>query len=191
MSILVRPKLPFQEALKITTMAAVAVSHAIEKNCNVKVGIKWVNDLFIGQKKVCGILTEAGINFETGDLDYAIVGIGINVLKREFPEEIRDIVTTLEDECGEQVLRNRLVADILNELHAMYGELVIEGQGIPSYLEEYTRRSIVLGKEIMVHAGEQVYPAKAVGIDEQVGLIVETAEGRKTLDSGEVSVRFT
>lgn len=191
MSILIRPKLSFQEALKITTMTAVAVSRAIEKNCGVEVGIKWVNDLFIQGKKVCGILTEAGIDFETGDLDYAVVGIGINVLKREFPEELKGIVTTLEDESGEQVSRSKLVADVLREIHGLYGELMSAEGDIPSYHEEYVNRSIVLGKEVMVHSGNQVYPAKAVAIDEKIGLVVETAEGRRTLDSGEVSVRFT
>ncbi len=190
MSILLRPKLSFQEALKITTMTAVAVARAIERNCRVNVGIKWVNDLFIREKKVCGILTEAGIDFETGDLDYAVVGIGINVLKRKFPEELQGIVTTLEDESNERVSRNKLVADILKEIHGLYGELLWKEGDTPSYYKEYVKRSIVLGKEVMVHSGNQVYPAKAVGIDEKVGLIVETETGRKTLNSGEVSVRF-
>ena len=191
MSLLLRPKLSFQEALKITTMTAVAVSRAIEKNCDVEVGIKWVNDLFIHEKKVCGILTEAGIGFETGELDYAVVGIGVNVLKCDFPEELRGIVTTLEDESGKQISRNKLAADILREMHELYRELETAEGGVASYHEEYVKRSIVLGREVMVHAGTQTYPAKAVGIDEKIGLIVETAEGRKTLDSGEVSVRFT
>lgn len=191
MSLLLRPKAAFQEALKITTMTAVAVSRAIEKNCDVKVGIKWVNDLFIHGKKVCGILTEAGIDFETGDLDYAVVGIGVNVLKCDFPEEIKGIVTTLEDESGKQISRNKLTADILREMHELYGELWKAEEGLPSYHEEYVKRSIVLGREVMVHEGTQAYPAKAVGIDEKIGLIVETPEGRKTLNSGEVSVRFT
>ena len=191
MSLLLRPKLSFQEALKITTMTAVAVSHAIEKNCGVEVGIKWVNDLFIHGKKVCGILTEAGIDFETGDLDYAVVGIGVNVLKCEFPEELKGIVTTLEDESEEQVSRNKLAADILREIQGLYRELEAAEGGIPSYHEEYVKRSIVLGKEVLVHSGGQTYPARAVAIDENVGLVVETPEGRRTLDSGEVSVRFT
>lgn len=191
MSLLLRPKLSFQEALKITTMTAVAVSRAIEKNCDVEVGIKWVNDLFIHGKKVCGILTEAGIDFETGDLDYAVVGIGVNVLKCDFPEELKGIVTTLEDESGQQISRSKLAADILREMHGLYQELGTEEGGVPSYHEEYVNRSIVLGKEVMVHAGTQTYPAKAVAIDENIGLVVETTEGRKVLDSGEVSARFT
>ena len=191
MSLLLRPKMPFQDALKITTMTAVAVSRAIEKNCNAEVGIKWVNDLFIHGKKVCGILTEAGIDFETGDLDYAVVGIGVNVLKCTFPEELKGIVTTLEDESKEQVSRNKLAADILKEIRGLYRELGVAEGGVPSYHEEYVKRSIVLGKEIMVHSGGQTYPARAVAIDENIGLVVETPEGRKTLDSGEVSVRFT
>jgi BirA family biotin operon repressor/biotin-[acetyl-CoA-carboxylase] ligase len=190
MSLLLRPRIPFQEALKLTTMTAVAVARAIEKNCNVQTDIKWVNDLYIRGKKVCGILTEAGIDFETGDMDYAVVGIGVNVLKREFPEEIRDIVTTLEDETGQSVSRNRLAADILKEIHSLYRELCKAEGGMPSYHAEYVERSIVLGKEVLVHSGGQVYAAKAVGIDEKIGLIVETEEGRKTLDSGEVSIRF-
>lgn len=191
MSLLLRPKLAFQDALKITTMTAVAVSRAIEKNCDVEVGIKWVNDLFIHGKKMCGILTEAGIDFETGDLEYAVVGIGVNVLKCDFPEELRGIVTTLEDESGQQISRSKLTADILREMHDLYRELGRNEDSVPSYHEEYVNRSIVLGKEVMVHAGAQTYPAKAVGIDKNVGLIVETPEGRKVLDSGEVSVRFT
>ena len=191
MSLLLRPKLSFQVALKITTMTAVAVSRAIEKNCGTEVGIKWVNDLFIRGKKVCGILTEAGIDFETGDLDYAVVGIGVNVLKCAFPKELKGIVTTLEDESGEQVSRSKLAADILREIQGLYRELEVSEGGIPSYHEEYVKRSVVLGKEVLVHSGEQVYPAKAVAIDENIGLVVETPEGRKTLDSGEVSVRFT
>ncbi len=191
MSLLLRPKLSFQEALKITTMTAVAVSRAIEKNCDVEVGIKWVNDLFIHEKKVCGILTEAGIDFETGDLDYAVVGIGVNVLKCDFPEELKGIVTTLEDESGCQLSRSKLAADILREIHGLYQELVRAEGGMPSYHEEYVNRSIVLGKEVMVHAGTQTYPAKAVAIDKNIGLVVETPEGRKVLDSGEVSIKFT
>lgn len=191
MSLLLRPKLSFQEALKITTMTAVAVSRAIEKNCDVEVGIKWVNDLFIHGKKVCGILTEAGIDFETGDLDYAVVGIGVNVLKCDFPEELKGIVTTLEEESGQQISRSKLAADILREMHGLYQELGTKEGGVPSYHEEYVNRSIVLGKEVMVHAGAQTYPAKAVAIDENIGLIVETPEGRRVLDSGEVSIRFT
>ena len=190
MSLLLRPKLPFQDALKITTMTAVAVSRAIEKNCGVEVGIKWVNDLFIHGKKVCGILTEAGIDFETGDLDYAVVGIGVNVLKCEFPKELIGIVTTLEDESREQVSLSKLAADILKEIRGLYQELEAAKGGIPSYHEEYVKRSIVLGKEVIVHSGGQTYSARAVAVDENIGLVVETPEGRKTLDSGEVSVRF-
>lgn len=191
MSLLLRPRLPFREALKITTMTAVAVARAIEKNCDVEVGIKWVNDLYIHGKKVCGILTEAGMNFETGDLEYAVVGLGVNVLKCDFPEELKGIVTTLEEESGQQISRNKLAADILREMHELYGELEKAEGGFPPFHAEYVKRSIVLGKEIMVHAGTQTYLAKAVAIDDNIALIVETEEGRKTLDSGEVSVRFT
>ncbi len=191
MSLLFRPKVSFQDALQLTTLTAVAVARAIEKNCAVEVGIKWVNDLFINGKKICGILTEAGMDFESGDLDYAVVGLGVNVLKCNYPEELKDIVTTLEDVSGERISRNQLAADILREIHILYQGFPYSAGAGDSYHREYVRRSIILGKEIMVYSGKEAYPARAVAIDEQAGLVIETAQGRKTLQSGEVSVRLS
>ncbi len=191
MSLLFRPKVSFQDALQLTTLTAVAVARAIEKNCAVEVGIKWVNDLFIDGKKICGILTEASMDFESGDLDYAVVGLGVNVLSCDFPEELKNIVTTLEDASGVKLSRNRLAADILREIHTLYQNFPYPAGAEDSYHQEYVRRSIILGKEIMVYSGQEAYPARAVAIDEQAGLVIETAQGRKTLQSGEVSVRLS
>lgn len=106
-----------QESLKITAAAAVAVCRAVEKVCKVSLGIKWVNDLYLGEKKVCGILTEAVSDFETGDIELVVVGIGINLKepKDGFPKELGDIAGTVLKE-GEHVDRNLLVAEIVNEL---------------------------------------------------------------------------
>ncbi len=96
-SILVRPDIPADQALFLTTSAAVATAKAIEDVSNKKADIKWVNDIYIEGKKVCGILTEAAFNIETSKLDYAIVGIGINVCPPEggFPEDISEIATAI------------------------------------------------------------------------------------------------
>lgn len=190
MSLLLRPPIPFQEAQQITTLTAVAAARAIEKNCPVEVGIKWVNDLFINGKKICGILTEVEMDVETRELKYAVVGLGVNVRKQDFPEELEGIVTTLEDESGVQVERNKLAADILREIHGLYQELLEPQSVTESYQTEYARRSVILGKEITVYSGTESYPARAVAIGEHAGLIIETAEGRKTIYSGEVSVRL-
>ena len=79
MSILLRPDISLERAVLITSMAAVAVAEAIEQVSGIQTKIKWVNDIFLNKKKVCGILTEAGIDAETGTLEYAVLGIGVNV----------------------------------------------------------------------------------------------------------------
>ena len=96
LSILLRPQISAEKSLFITTAAAVAVCRAIEKVSNKKSGIKWVNDVFIDNKKVCGILTEASLDFETGGLYYAVVGIGVNLYypKNSFPNDIKSILKT-------------------------------------------------------------------------------------------------
>jgi BirA family biotin operon repressor/biotin-[acetyl-CoA-carboxylase] ligase len=99
LSILLKPNLTFQESLLITTTAAVAVAEAIEKVSGCEAKIKWVNDIYCKGKKVCGILTEASLDMESGALKYAVLGIGINVLKPagDFPEELKDIAAAVFD----------------------------------------------------------------------------------------------
>lgn len=189
MSILLRPDISLERAVLITSMAAVAVSGAIEKICGVPAKIKWVNDIFLNGKKVCGILTEAGINAERGTLDYAVVGIGVNVGAMEFPEKLKEIATSVSNECGFAVSKEELVDEILLELEKWYPTLWNGG-----FLEENKRRSILLGKDILV-LDESVpggsYAAKAVDINELGNLIIRKDGTTKVLNSGEVSIRFS
>lgn len=189
MSVLLCPDIPLERAVLITSMAAVAVARAIEHVCGVTAKIKWVNDIFLNKKKVCGILTEAGINAEQGTLDYAVLGIGVNVGRMEFPEELNSIATSVTNECGFEVSKETLIDEILKELEQWYPTLV-DG----SFLEESRKRSILLGKEILVideTIPEGSYPAKAVDINEFGNLIIERNGSREILNSGEVSIRFT
>lgn len=186
MSLFLRPQLKPEQALLITSCAAVAVAEAIEKLYPLNVQIKWVNDLYVNQKKVCGILTEAGIGFENSQLDYIVIGIGINTGAVTFPEELRQIATSLENESGISISRNRLIAEILNCLESRF-ETMTDG----SFLHESRRRSILLGKEILVISANGTYPAKAAKIDDHGFLVIETSDGRKTLSSGEVSIRLS
>lgn len=187
MSILLRPDIPLERAVLITSMAAVAVAKAIERVSGLEAKIKWVNDIFLNGKKVCGILTEAGINAEKGTLDYAVLGIGVNVGTMEFPEELKDIATSVSNECGVLVSKEALKDEILVELDQWYPTL---SDG--SFLEESKKRSLLLGKEILVldeTAPGGCYPAKAVDINELGNLIIERNGEMVVLNSGEVSIR--
>jgi len=188
MSVLLRPDIALERAVLITSMAAVAVAGAIETVSGLDAKIKWVNDIFLNQKKVCGILTEAGINQNTGSLDYAVLGIGVNVGSMVFPEELAGIATSVSNECGVEISKERLTEEILKELEVWYPSL-----WTGSFLEESKRRSILLGKEILVMDSQAecgFYPAKAVDLNELGNLVIERNGVRSILNSGEVSIRF-
>lgn len=189
MSILLRPEIDLERSVRITSMAAVAVARAIEQVCGLSAQIKWVNDIFLNNRKVCGILTEAGINAIEGILDYAVLGIGINVGVMDFPEELQEIATSVSNECGFAVSKEVLIDAVLKELEDWYPTLW-DG----SFLEESKKRSILLGKEIQVvdetHP-EGGYLAKAIDINELGNLIIERDGSTRVLNSGEVSIRFS
>lgn len=184
-SLVLRPKLSLESSTLITSCISVAVAKAIEKVSGLNAKIKWVNDVFINGKKVCGILTEAGIDVESGALDYAVVGIGINVSVKKFPEILKDKATSLELEAKKTISRSVLCAELLNSI-----EKELEGIESKDFLSEYVSRSNILGQEITVISGQTSYPATAVGIDKDARLIVRTKDGtEKTLNSGEISIR--
>lgn len=189
LSILLRPTFSAENSLFITTAAAVAVSDAIEEISGKKTGIKWVNDIFIGNKKVCGILTEAAVDFETGGLYYAIPGIGVNIYHpaEGFPPEIHDIAGTIFDtEPNEKDLKQKLAAAIINNFFDIYNN--IESS---DFMQKYKEKSCILGKEIFVLKNETKTKATVLDIDEKAGLVVKYENGEvETLSSGEVSIRL-
>lgn len=182
MSIILRPR--DADGYLITSCAAVAVARAIERICPLKVAIKWVNDLYIGNKKLCGILTEAGFAPDN-TLDYVVLGIGVNVAAVEFPADIADIATSLGNE-GCTVDRNVLIAAILEEWESAYATI---GNG--DFLAESRARSCVLGRRVTVSRASEQFAATAQEIDECGHLLVKTDTGDiVTLHSGEVSIRI-
>lgn len=186
LSILLHPNLPAAQSIRITTAAAVAACRAMEAVTDARPGIKWVNDVFVDGKKVCGILTEGAMNLETGGLDWAVLGIGLNVYapKGGFPEELRNIAGAIATECSPD-LRCRLAAAFLESFAQIYDSL-----DKPQFSEEYRKRCFLLGKPISVLKPDGTVPAVAIDIDEECGLVVEYPDGRReTLSSGEVSVR--
>ena len=180
MSILLKPELKAENSVLITAAAAVAVSRAIESLCDADTKIKWVNDIFINNKKVCGILTEGSLN-PNGSFNYAILGIGLNAYmpKNDFPNEIKDIAGAVFNKEQEN-LRNRLISQIINNFLEYYNDLEKR-----DFLEIYKQKSLVLGKEITTPKGK----AKAVDIDDNCRLLVEYKNGEKEyLSSGEISI---
>lgn len=187
MSVLLRPKLTIEDSLLITTSTAVAVSRAIEKLCNKKAKIKWVNDIFVDGRKVCGILTESSLDTESGRLEYAVVGIGVNIStpKDGFPDEIKNTAGGFLDNVKGNV-RYRLIAEILNELAEQ-----IENLSSKYYLNEYKKRSFLIGRQITVIKPSEKRTAKAIDIDDKARLVVEYEDNTiEHLTSGEVSIRF-
>ena len=185
MSILLRPEMELQKSVRITSMVAVAVARAIERISGIETKIKWVNDIFLNGKKVCGILTESGINATTGTLEYAVLGIGINVGTIQFPEELKEIATSICNECNHTVTRTELIVEILKELEHWYPTLWNGG-----FLQESRKRSLLLGKDIfVVGSGESNYQAKALDLDDMGHLWIEKEGKRELLHSGEVSVK--
>ncbi len=184
MSMILRPMIPAERALLITTCAAVAVARAIERVCGVKAGIKWVNDIFVDGKKVCGILAEAGLNPDSDIPDYVVLGIGINVKKQQVPEELQEIVGCLED-AGQSVLNEDLIATVWEEFDELYRNL-----STAVFMEEYKERSILLGREVTVLATEGDYRAVVTDIDTEGHLVIERNGREEILSSGEVSVRL-
>ena len=172
----------------ITSAAAVAVAGAIEAVLGIRVGIKWVNDLFIGDRKVCGILTEATFDMETGTADSAVLGIGVNISEPEsgYPDAIRSIAAPLlQSKAGFGGVRSRLIAAVLDSIWGYYQNLAGK-----EFLDEYRDRSVVLGRRIYVISGGEATPARALEIDDECRLKVRYDDGVvATLGSGEVSVK--
>lgn len=188
MSILLRPHFSAENAAYITTTAAVATVRAIKKVTGLNPAIKWVNDIFLDGKKVCGILTEGVTDFESGELSYAVTGLGINVTLPDgsFPEQLSDIAASLySDYAVKNDIRCAIAAEILNSFFDIYINCELK-----DIIAEYKSYSCILGKMIKIVAPNSEYSGVAVDIDENARLLVKTENGKLvTLSSAEVSIR--
>ena len=172
-------------AAQLTAVAAAAMCEAIREVTGKEPGIKWVNDLLLDGKKVCGILTEASFSMESGVLEYAVLGLGVNVYPPEggFPKELGEIAGAVLDTPGEDV-RNRLAGEFLNRF--------LEGYAHPedrSFLEIYRRRSVAVGREVTVLSGGHERRAFAFGVDDDCRLLVRYDNGtEQALSYGEIRI---
>lgn len=163
-----------------TVCAGCSVCAAIEKLTDKKPLIKWVNDVYLNDKKICGILSEATTDIESGTVDSVVVGIGINLKNEYFPEEIQHKAGTL----GTNLSRSRVAAEVITQLYRCLKRSREEN------LKDYKAHSLVLGKEVHFIQNGVERSGEAVDIDDKGQLVVVTDEGRELLNSGEISVRL-
>ncbi len=189
-SVLLRPDLPPAEAVNLTAYVAVAVCNGIEEATGVRPQIKWTNDIVMNGRKVCGILTEMAIEGETAALQYIVTGIGVNVNQtaEDWPEELKAIAGSIAQAVRHPVRRGRLAACLLNALDQVYLDWLAGNHA--SYLEQYRKDCLTVGREVKLLRSGREEIATAIGIDDKFGLIVRHPDGREeTVTSGEVSVR--
>lgn len=179
-----------RDPAKLTALSAVATARAIRNIFGKEIQIKWINDIFYNGRKAGGILTEGSTNFETGTIESAVIGIGLNIEKDEtLPEEVKAVAGSLFD-AGEKKTGTRcqLAAEITAQCFSIFQE------DERTAFDEYKKYSFILGQTITVYPliGDErtAYQAKAVDIDNEAGLVVELPDGtRKTLKSGEVTLK--
>lgn len=191
MSVLLRPSLPLSQLNYLTIAAAVAVCRAIHETCGFMPGIKWVNDVLMEGKKLCGILTEASIEGETGAVDFAVLGIGVNLRldPGSLPPEVRGVAGSLSDFCAAPPRRAVLAAAILNHVEGCYRLLCTDGAA--GLISQYRSLLCMLGKTVRVVGPHGAYTAEAVDVDEDGHLLVRDGDGKlHTLSSGEISIRL-
>ncbi len=187
MSIILRPNLPPTETLLITALAAVAVAEAAEILTTHPAQIKWVNDVYFKSKKVAGILAEASFTPDGKNIDYVILGIGVNIYppKEKFPDEIQNIAGALFDTPIPHG-RCRVASCILERFFHYYNEIEKK-----EFLRGYQNRSFLNGQNVIVMQGDKRYSATVIGVNDDFSLRIILSNGESVnLSSGEVSIKF-
>ena len=183
LSVLLRPACPPAQLMTLTAQAAVAARRAVQSVTGAEAGIKWVNDLVLNGKKLCGILTELSLEAESGLVSYAVVGVGINCNRTadSFPPTLRETAGSILSETGRRVDRNVLAAALIRELSALPK---LDWRAV------YRAACVKLGKEVQFLApGQPPRVGIALDVGQEAELIVQTETGIEAVRSGEVSVR--
>ena len=191
LSFAIFPKIGIEKAALITCMAAVALTRAIEKETGIETGIKWVNDIYLNNKKIAGILTEGVTSLEDGILSHVVVGIGLNIYesKEGFPEELKKVAGALLSKgAAIPEIRNRLCASIIKEFMELY-----HAKNPKEFMEEYREKSFLVGKCVKINSSDSETMghkyAYVTGIDDMARLLIRYEDGQvDSLFTGEVSV---
>lgn len=187
MSVLLRPEIQTVSASMLTLVMALAAERGVREVTGEQSLIKWPNDLVLNKKKICGILTEMAT--EQLEIKYVIVGIGINVSQKQFPEELTSSATSIFLETGKEFDRCKIIAAIMDALEEYY-EMFVRTEDMTGLLELYNEKLVNLDQEVCVLAPEGDFRGIARGISRTGGLLVEREDGKEVeVISGEVSVR--
>ncbi len=188
LSLLLKPQISPQNALLITTCAAVSIAEVIQELFDINLSIKWVNDLYLNNRKIAGILTEAALSKDVNKLDFAVLGVGINLFQNieDFPDDIKDIAGSLFKDNMPQNADNLIISAFLDKFLEYYDNLENK-----EFLSDYKKRLIYINKSVNVISQNEIYEATVLGIDDNFNLVVKTKDNKITaLNSGEVSVKI-
>lgn len=186
-SMLLKPNFSPDKASMVTLVAAYSVAAVIRENTGLDAKIKWPNDIVVGKKKVCGILTE--MSMERDYIHHIVVGIGINVNEEEFPSELEGMATSLKNEKGSIVSRANLLSDILLQFETDYATF-LEAESLKPFVDEYNKMLVNKGSLVKVLDPKGEFSGIAGGIGEDGMLIVFKENGQiEKVYAGEVSVR--
>ncbi len=181
LSLILRPSFDITDATIITTACSVAVSRAIKKVCGIDTQIKWVNDILLNGKKVCGILTQS--QTENGKVSFIVLGVGVNFIKTKLPQDIENKAVALFNAIP-AISKETLIAQIINEFYNIYSKLPNT-----AFMEYYKKNNASVGKRVTVHGADFSYSAKAVDITDKGELVVLCDNGEEAIiSSGEVEV---
>lgn len=189
MSFLLYPNMKISQINILTIVASIAVLKAIEIKTGVKTNIKWVNDILYSKKKLCGILTEASVESESGFVEFVVVGIGINVGKMDLPENIKDVAISIENITNRFCDRNELIAEVLNQFELLYFDL-IKDNNKQKIINIYRQNLAMVGEVVQIIQGNKNYYSKICGVDDEGRLIIEDDKKQiSTINCGEISIK--
>ncbi len=188
-SVLLRPDLPPHKVFVLTMVFSLAGIDAVKEVSGLNAGIKWPNDIYMGQKKLGGVLTEFSVL--GGKVDYVVLGMGLNVNWRpEGEQTVLYETSSIRSETGERISRERLLTELLKQLEIYYLKALKKKEGRGMLYERWNERSLVLGKSVVVETGRGRVCGEAAEIDENGALMLITDEGKKErIFCGDVSVK--
>jgi BirA family biotin operon repressor/biotin-[acetyl-CoA-carboxylase] ligase len=184
-SFIIRPKLDKNKAGLLTFFAASSVSLALETFSDISCECKWPNDILINGKKCCGILMES--SFQRNKLDYAVVGIGINVNQKNFVNDLGKKATSLSLECNKEFDRKAVFQQVMRSLESIYAD--VSSGDFDKVLREWKNRATFLGKQVTLNQGNKILQGCATGITADGGLLIATPEGEQVFYTGDISLQ--
>lgn len=188
-SVILRPRCAPKQLMHLTCATAVALCNAVQTVTGLTPGIKWINDLVCNGQKIAGILTEMALQPTTGQVDYAVIGIGVNCRQRreDFPPELQQIAASLSMISHQDIFPADIAAALIEELYRMDNALL---SGKAAIMNCYRQMCVTLGQEVSLHGAGTVRHGWAIGLDDDGGLIVAFPDGStEIVNSGEASVR--